>query len=77
MKNSKKQIITALGWITQLGLSVAISLLIWIGIASWVQRKFSLGNYVMIIGILMGVGSAATTFVKFCTAIGKEDENEK
>lgn len=77
MKDSKKEIFEALSSITQLGLSVAISLLLWIGIASWVQRKFSLGNYVMVIGILLGAGCAVTTFIKFCTAIGKGDKNEK
>ncbi len=77
MKASKKQIFAALGSVTQLGLSVAISLLIWIGIASWVKQKFSLGNYVMLIGVFMGLGSAVTTFIKFCKEIGKGDKDEK
>lgn len=77
MKNSKKEIFAALSAVTQLGLSVVISFLLWIAIAYWVKQKFSLGNYVMIIGVFMGLGSAVTTFVKFCTSIGKGDKNEK
>lgn len=78
MKDSKKEIFAALSLISQLGLSVVISFLLWIGIASWVQRKYSLGNYIMVIGIFMGIGSAVTTFVKLCTSItGKGDKNEK
>jgi len=68
MKDSRKEILDALGAVTQLGLSVVISFLLWIFIASWVQRKFNLGNYVMVIGVFMGIGSAVTTFIKFCQA---------
>ena len=78
MKNSRKEILDALSAVTQLGLRVMISFLIWIGIASWIQRKFSLGNFVMVIGVFMGIGSAVTTFVKFCTSTaGKGGKNEK
>lgn len=78
MKNSRKEILDALGAVTQLGLSVMISFLLWIGIASWIQTKFSLGNYVMIIGVFMGIGSAVTTFIKFCQATAERGKkNEK
>ena len=77
MKDSKKEIFTALSAISQLGLSVVISFLLWIGIASWIQRKFSLGNGVMIIGIILGIGSAVTTFIKFCVSTGKDNKHGK
>ena len=75
--NSRKEIFEALSAITGLGLSVVISFLLWIGIAYWVQSKFSLGNYVMVIGVLLGIGSGSMTFLKFCirdTKRGKKDE---
>ena len=78
MKNPDKKTFLALSAITELGLSVVISLLLWILIASWVRKTFSLGNYVIIIGIFLGLGSAALSFVKFYkAAVEKESHNEK
>lgn len=78
MKNNHKEIFQALNSITQLGLSVVISFLIWIFIAMWVKNTFNLGNFVMVIGILLGVGSAVLSFIKFCKLITpKEKEDEK
>ena len=78
MKNTRKEIITALNSITQLGLSVVISFLLWIMIAAWVKKTFSLGNYIMVTGIIFGTGSAVLSFLKFCKAAGgKENKDEK
>ncbi len=44
----------------------------------WVKDKFNLGNFVMIIGIFLGSGSAVLSFIKFCKLISpKENDNEK
>ena len=53
MKNNHKEIFQALNSISQLGLSVVISFLLWIFIAMWIRDKFNLGNFIMIIGILI------------------------
>ena len=78
MKN-KKAFALALSGITQLGISVVVSFILWLLIASWVKNTFNLGNFVMVIGILCGVGSAGISFCNFCikaTNTLKEDENE-
>lgn len=77
MKNYRREIIEALSSISQLGLSVVISFLLWILIASWIRSTFSLGNGVMVAGVLFGMGSAVLSFVKFCkrTAV-KEKKDE-
>ena len=78
MKNTRREIADALGNITQLGLSVCVSFLLWILIASWLRSAFSLGNGIMVAGVILGVGSAALSFVKFCKkAVGKEHDDEK
>lgn len=78
MNNNRKEIFQALNSITQLGLSVVISFLLWVFIAIWVRDTFNLGNFVMIIGILLGLGSAVLSFVKFCGLISpKEKDDEK
>lgn len=78
MKNPDRKTLLALGAITELGLNIVISFLLWILIASWVKSTFSLGNYVMIIGILLGLGSASLSCIKFYKlVVGKESRNEK
>ena len=78
MNNNRKEILNALNSITHLGLSVVISFLIWIFIAAWVKKTFSLGNYVMVAGIFLGMGSAVLSFVKFCKmSVLKEKNDEK
>lgn len=77
MKNNRKEIINALNSITQLGLSVSISFLLWIFIAKWFQKTFSLGNYIMVFGVIAGTGSAALSFLKFLKLVaGKEHKDE-
>lgn len=78
MKNPRKKMLFALSAITELGLNIVISFLLWILIASWVKSTFSLGNYVMIIGILLGLGSASLSCVKFYKlAMGKDSDDDK
>ena len=76
-KDSRKEIFEALSAITGLGLSVMVSFLIWIGIAYWLRSKFGLGDYVMIIGVLLGIGSGSMTFIKFCTPNRRKGKNDE
>lgn len=77
MKNSRREIARALGSITQLGLTVVFSFLIWIGIAMLVQKALDLGNFILVIGILLGAGSGILSFFKFIKSVtGKEDTDE-
>lgn len=79
-KNSHKEIITALSYISQLGLCVIISFIIWIGIAAWLRKTFGLGNFVSVIGVLFGACSAWLSFMNFCKQIrglsSRKDEND-
>lgn len=77
MKNNHKEIFQALNSISQLGLSVIISFLLWIFIAMWIRDKFNLGNSVMLIGILLGLGSGVLSFIKFCKLISPKEKNDE
>ena len=77
MKKKRREIFIALSNITQLGLNIVISFLIWIMLASWLRKTFHFGNSIMIIGILLGLGSGVLSFIRFCKDIIKEDKNEK
>lgn len=46
-------------WLTQFGLSVCIPPILFVGVASWLKHTFSLGGWVMVLGICLGVLGAA------------------
>jgi len=42
-------------WLTQLGLSVALPIAGFVLLAVWLQRQFSLGVWVIIVGVVLGL----------------------
>lgn len=50
--------LSLLVWLTQLGFSVAFPLAGFIIAAVWLQQRFSLGNWIIWIGIVLGFISA-------------------
>lgn len=46
--------LTLLTWLTQLGLSVAVPLAGFIMLAVWLQGKYQLGKWVLVLGIVLG-----------------------
>lgn len=42
-------------WLTQLGLSVALPPLGFVLLALWLKNRFSWGNWVMIVAVILGV----------------------
>lgn len=72
------QIGRALSLLTQLGLSIAAPILLSVWAAGWLAEKLDLGNWVMLLGILLGTGGAAASALKFYHyVINKEGGNEK
>lgn len=51
-------------WLTQLGLSVAVPLAGFILLAIWVRNTFSMGQWVVWIGIGLGIFSAVDGFIR-------------
>lgn len=49
---------TLLTWLTQLGLSIAAPMAGFLFLALWLRSKFSLGNWVLWVGIILGLVSA-------------------
>ena len=49
-------------WLTQLGLSVAVPLAGFILLAVWLRERFSLGPWVLIAGVIVGLISAVDSF---------------
>ncbi|MCH5188495.1 MAG: AtpZ/AtpI family protein [Oscillospiraceae bacterium] len=77
MKN--KSVFTALGMVTQFGISTITPMLLCIFAALWLQSRFGLGDWVMLVGVLMGVGSGFMSMMKMIRQMSelsrKEDED--
>ncbi|MBQ4381509.1 MAG: AtpZ/AtpI family protein [Oscillospiraceae bacterium] len=52
-----------LTYLTQLGISVAAPLVIFIVGALWLREKFSLGSWIVLLGVVLGLMGAAGGFV--------------
>ena len=66
---------------TQIGVSTAIPVVFFIWGAAWLQKKFGLGNWVLIAGIVLGIVSGLFTFYKEAMLLagsrpGRSDDNE-
>lgn len=73
----RKDLIKALSSITQLGINVVVSFILWILIAAWVKKTFNSGNYVMVIGVILGAGSAFLSFFKYLKEIEKASSSKE
>ncbi len=67
----RRDLIKALSAFTQLGISTMVSFLLWILIALWLKKTFTLGNGIMVAGVILGAGSGFLSFVKGLKEFGK------
>lgn len=62
---------------TQLGLSLVIPLLLCLLAAGWLQRRFQLGNWILLVGLGLGLGAMAVTFYRFVRGILNDTKPKK
>lgn len=68
-------------WITQLGLSIAFPLAGFLLLALWLRQRFSLGSWVLLLGLLFGLAGAVDGFrsslkaMKILAGDSKKDDN--
>jgi hypothetical protein len=77
MKRYYADIIKALSYLTQVGLTAIIPIFIWIYVAGLIREKFSLGNYIIIIGILLGIASSYVSLYKLFKAMNDNNKINK
>ena len=82
--NGNKKIYKSLKYITmltQLGISVMSPLIICIFVSIWLKNRYSLGDWAVLAGILLGIASGLTSFwnyiKKFTSDMQKEQEEYK
>ena len=49
-------------WLTQMGLSIALPLAGFVWLAVWLRGRFALGNWVIFVGIVLGLTGAVDGF---------------
>ena len=74
--NNRHSSTKALAWLTQLGFNMISPLIICILTATWLKSKFNLGNWIMVIAIIIGVGSGYMSLINFIRMVKKYDEKE-
>ncbi|MDD3430284.1 MAG: AtpZ/AtpI family protein [Oscillospiraceae bacterium] len=69
--------VTWLSYLTQLGLSIAAPILLCILAASWLQTRFALGYWVMLVAIVLGVGGGIVSLFNFIFYVQRQIGGKK
>ena len=76
----KKSVISALAMVTQFGIGTITPMLLCIFAALWLKTRFGLGDWVVLIGVFMGVGSGFMSMMKMIRQMSelskKEDDDD-
>ena len=70
------KIMRGLSYLSQFGLSLAAPLLICLFVCSWLVRRFSVGAWIFVPGLILGLGASGCTAWKFFRSVMK-DANQK
>ena len=63
--------LTLLTWLTQLGLSVAVPLAGFIWLAVWLRQRYGLGDWVVILGVFLGLYCAIHNGIQSLKTLSK------
>lgn len=66
-----------LAWLTQLGLSIIAPPVLCIGGCWWLQARFNLGVWIMVLGIVLGLGASASGALQFYRMVRRQAEKGK
>ena len=69
--------LSLLVWLSQLGLSVALTPLCFIGLAVWLREEWDWGEWVLWVGIVMGIYSAITGFISTLRSLQRVNQDKK
>ena len=66
-----------LAWLTQLGLSIAAPPLLCIWGCWWLQERFSLGGWIIVVGIVLGLGGSVSSGLGFYRMMNRRKDKDK
>jgi protein-S-isoprenylcysteine O-methyltransferase Ste14 len=67
---------TVLALVTQLGFSIACPMVVFIGGGAWLGNQLGWGPWLMIVGILLGVATAAGLFYQIATLPTRQSQSK-
>lgn len=70
--NSPLSALKYLVWVSTLGVSLAAPILLGVLGAHWLQTRFSLGSWCMVLGIVLGLATAGVNLAKFLRFMQRE-----
>ena len=76
VKDSMKDL-TLLVWLTQLGISVAVPLGVIVGGALWLQKRFAMGSWIVIVVVVLGISLAIYEFYRMMKLLDKVGNKKK
>ncbi|MDR3767592.1 MAG: AtpZ/AtpI family protein [Butyricicoccus sp.] len=62
-------------WVTTLSASLVGPLVVCVLAALWLQDRFALGSWIMLVAIALGLATAASNLLKFFRFMQKESEH--
>ena len=73
---------TAKSWqyltlVSQLAISMVTPVLLMIFVCTWLKNKYSLGNWIIIAGLLLGVGSGLSSVWTFLKSFLREGQRQQ
>ena len=69
--------LSLLTWLTQLGLTVALPPVALILLAVWLRDRFGWGNWVLWLGIILGIYCAVTGFISSMRTVSRFTKEKK
>ena len=63
-------------YMTQIGLSMSIPPILSMLAAGWLQQRFQLGDWVMLLGILFGIGGMITNLLEYVRLFSNRAKKE-
>lgn len=70
-------VLKQVSWLSQLGLSIIMPMLICVLICAFLTLKFDIGEWIFIPGFILGLGASFTTGYKFYVSESKKSEKDK
>ncbi|MBQ3110280.1 MAG: AtpZ/AtpI family protein [Clostridia bacterium] len=62
----------AINQITQFGLDMVTPIVLCTIAAVWAKNKFNIGNWIVIVAIILGIAASALNMLKFIKTVNKE-----
>ena len=75
-KKTVRAIVQNIGYLTQLGFSIAFPPVFCAFGALWLQRKTGAGSWLVLLGVIVGLLSGISCFVNFCRQMTRRSQRK-